>query len=49
MLNGFESFASSRTFFHVAVPQFLSYIGGIKNLLALIGAILFVNLAPNVF
>jgi len=49
MLNGFESFEPVYKTFHLNIPFFAHYMGGMKNIIALIGAIIFVNIAPNVF
>lgn len=51
MLNGFESpyptYKLADKF--IAVPDFFHYMGGIKNIFMLCAALLFVNIAPNVF
>jgi alginate O-acetyltransferase complex protein AlgI len=50
MFNGFESMNEKYNVFSVVnLPTFFRNMGGIKNVAALIAALIFVNLTPNVY
>lgn len=50
MLNGFEDFSETyKISGGINVPVFARYMGGVKNIAALCMALVFVNVAPNVY